>query len=150
MALVPEPVKWQKLTAVQELRECNAVTEKFGLVLSELQIQRLVNERFEALQANGRIEFGEGILKKLIRAFCSSPYIDQHSYEDTIAEMQDIFYYFKNESDDRLTDDELISFMKQTFDGRAQGSLEYLAHTSLEALCENVRNVRYRYPMGGS
>ncbi len=136
-----EPVKMQQIATLQELRECNQITEKFGLVLTEGQIKRLVNERFDALRANGRIEFGEGVLKKIIYMFCSSPYISQTDYEDIIAELQEIFYYFKNESDDLLSDDELISFMRHIFDGKAQGSLDYLANTSLEELC---RDIRYR------
>jgi len=137
-----ETIKLQQLAAIHELQECNQFTEKFGLTLSKEQIQRLVNERFDALKENGRIEFGEGVLKKLVYAFCSSPYLYQFDYEDTIAVLQEIFYYFKNESNDRLSDDELIAFMKETFDGKAQGSMEYLAETSLEELC---RNARYGY-----
>lgn len=144
MTFALETIKLQQLAAIQELQECNQFTEKFGLTLTEEQIQRLVNERFEALQENGRIEFGEGVLKKLVYAFCSSPYLYHFDYEDTIAVLQETFYYFKNESDDRLSDDELITFMKQTFDGKAQGSLEYLAETSLEELC---RNTRYGYKL---
>ena len=137
-----ETIKLQQLAAIHELQECNQFTEKFVLTLSKEQIQRLVNERFDALKENGRIEFGEGVLKKLVYAFCSSPYLYQFDYEDTIAVLQEIFYYFKNESDDRLSDDELIAFMRETFDGKAQGSMEYLAETSLEELC---RNARYGY-----
>ena len=139
MSFALETIKIQRLAAIQELQECNQITQKFGLVLSDVQIQRLINERFNALQTNGRVEFGEGILKKLVYAFCSSPYIDQIDYENTITELQEIFYYFKNESDDNISDDELISFMKHTFDGKAQGSLEYLAGTSLEELCRDSR-----------
>ena len=54
--------------------------------------------------------------------------------------MQDAFYYFKNESDDRISDDELIEYMKDTFDGKAQGSIEYLTGTSLEELCHPARD----------
>ncbi|MGE4485924.1 MAG: DUF6323 family protein [Oscillospiraceae bacterium] len=137
-----EPVKMQMLEARQELRELNDLTAQFGLYLSEEQIQSLVERRFGALKDTGRIEFGEGILKKLVCAFCDSPYISRENYEDTIIELQDSFYYFKNESNDLIPDDELIEFMKRNFNGKAQGSLDYLAGTSLEDLC---RNTRYGY-----
>ncbi len=134
-----DPISMQRMAAVDELRECNQLTARFGLRLSEEQIQSLVNFRFEALQNTMRIEFGEGVLRKLIYAFCDSPYISQENYEETIAELQDSFYYFKNESMDRFSDDELIEYMKAVFDGRAQGSLEYLCGTSLEELCRYAR-----------
>lgn len=134
-----EPIRMQMLAAADELRECNALTARFGLSLSEKQIQGIVESRFGALRDTGRIEFGEGILKKLVYAFCDSPYLTQENYEETILELQDSFYYFKNESIDRLSDDELIEFMKTVFDGRAQGSLAYLSGTSLEELCRYAR-----------
>lgn len=134
-----EAVKTQMLAATQELQNCNELTARFGLTLTEQQIQLIVERRFTALRETGRIEFGEGILKKLVYAFCDSPYIYQESYEATILELQDSFYYFKNESKDHISDDELIENMKNFFDGRAQGSLEYLSGTSLEDLCRYAR-----------
>ena len=129
----------QMLTAANELCECNNLTARFGLTLSEAQIHSLVERRFNALMDTGRIEFGEGILKKLVYSFCDSPYLTQENYEETIIELQDSFYYFKNESMDRISDDELIEFMSAVFNGRAQGSLEYLSGTSLEELCRYAR-----------
>ena len=130
----------QMLMAVNELRECNKLTARFGLTLSETQIHSLVERRFNALLDTGRIEFGEGILQKLVYSFCDSPYLTQENYEETITELQDSFYYyFKNESMDRISDDELIEFMSAVFNGRAQGSLDYLSGTSLEELCRYAR-----------
>lgn len=135
-------INMQKLQAAEELRECNELTVRFGLSFSEQQIQSIIEKRFNALKDTGRIEFGKGILKMLITEFCDSPYITQENYEDTILELQDSFYYFKNESNDLISDEELISFMKHHFDGICQGSLEYLCDMTLEELC---RNTRYGY-----
>ena len=135
-----EPAKLQLLKETQELRSVNEFSIKYGLSLSENQIQNLAEKRFEALKDTGRIEFGEGILKKLIYAFCDSPYIHQQNYEDTIIELQEAFYYFKNETDDQLTDDELIEYMKASFDGIGQGSVEFLTGSSLEELRRNARH----------
>jgi hypothetical protein len=132
----------QKAKTIEELRRCNDLTVGYGLFLTEQQIMSLAQRRFDALKETGRVEFGEGILPKLISAFCDSPYLTQENYEDAILDLQDSFYYFKNESMDRISDDELISFMKSHFDGFCQGSLEYLCGTSLDELC---RNTRYGY-----
>lgn len=129
-----------------ELRECNDLTVYYGLYLSEGQMREVAQRRFEALQNTGRVEFGSGILKKLLIAFRDSPYLTRENYEDAILELQDSFYYFKNESMDRIPDDELIAFMKEKFDGACQGSLEALSGTSLEDLC---RNTRYGYRADG-
>ena len=129
----------QMLTAADELRECNELTARFGLTLSETQIQSLVKRRFDALLDTGRIEFGGGILQKLVNSFCDSPYLTQENYEETITQLQDSFYYFKNESMNRISDDDLIEFMSAVFNGRAQGSLDYLSGTSLEELSRYAR-----------
>lgn len=126
--------------AKQEVRECNKISEQYGLSLNENEIKELVECRISALKDNGRIEFAGGILPKLIYAFCDSPFIEKENYEITLATLQDAFYYFKNESYDGFTDDELIEYMVKVFNGRAQGSAEYLIGTSLDALCRYARN----------
>ena len=129
-----------------ELRSTNALAGQYGLSLSERQIQTIAERRVEALEATGRIEFGRGIVKALVEAFCDSPFIDQENYEETILELLDSFYYFKNESEDRIPDDELIALMRQKFNTVCQGSVEYLSGTTLEDLC---RNTRFGYDTDG-
>jgi len=133
------PIQMQIAAAMQDLDACNELSSRFGLALTGEQMLRLTEQRFQALKFTGRIEFGEGVLKKLVTVFCDSLYITQQNYEETLGELQDIFYYFKNESGDTLSDDELIEAMKSVFDGKAQGSLEYLSGASLENLCRIIR-----------
>lgn len=127
-------------SARQELSECNAFSEQYGLTLSDSEIEELIECRTNALKDSGRVEFSGGILPKLIYAFCDSPYIDRDDWESTLAELQEAFYYFKSDSKDKYTDDELIEFMVKVFNGRAQGSAEYLIGTSLDSLCRYARS----------
>lgn len=129
----------QRETAKKELFACNSLSAQYGLSLSDDAIEELLEAREESLKRAGRVEFGGGILPKLIYAFCDSPYVEQEHYEELLVELQDAFYYFKNESLDLYTDDELIDFMSAVFNGRAQGSVEYLLSTSVEALCRFAR-----------
>jgi hypothetical protein len=121
------------------LRASNERSARFGLLLSDAEIDMLTERRFEALAQTGRVEFGEGILPALARTFCDSPFLSRENYADTLAQLQDDFYYYKGEAEELLSDDELIEAMKTVFDGRAQGSLAYLEGTSLEALCRQAR-----------
>ena len=89
------------------------------------------------------MEFGGGVFQKLIYAFCDSVYIRQDNYADTLASLQDIFYLYKNESMDILTDDELIELMREAFDGECEGSLEYLEETCLEQIARAIRGGSY-------
>lgn len=136
---LPELVRLSLLAEEQSLRACNEITAKYGLSLSEAQIRALTERRFGALRDTGRVEFGGGIMKKLIVAFCDSPYLEPDSYEETLCDLQDSFYYYKNEFRDQIADDELIDLLKRVFDGRAQGSADYLAGLSPEELCRYAR-----------
>ena len=121
--------------AAAEVLACNEVSGRYGLQLTDAEARELVEYRAAALKNTGRVEFSGGVLPKLIRSFCDSPYLDPENYESTLIDLQEAFYYFKSESEDRFTDDKLIEYMAKVFNGRAQGSAEYLIGTSLEALC---------------
>ncbi len=129
----------QNESEINQIEKCNEFSSKFGLVLTNAQIRTLSEERFNTLKRYGRVELGKGILDKLIFEFCDSPFIWQENYMDTLSDLQDIFYYFKNESLDEFTDDELIRYMRKSFDNECQGSIEYLRETSLEDVCRSIR-----------
>ena len=128
--------------AVDEIEKCNEYTSKFGLTLSRQDAIRLVETRNSSLKSCGRIEFGGGVIDKLIKEFCDSPYISKHNYVETLNELVEIFYFYKNDTLDLISDEELIKFMKDSFNGRCQGSLELLAGRELEKM---ARNLRYGY-----
>lgn len=134
--MLPQLSGWSAMACVEGLRRSNDMSARFGLSLSEPQMQALARRRQEALLDTGRVELGEGILPRLIEAFCDSPYLCQANWEETLGELQELFYYFKNESRDRLSDDELIDGMKRLFDGPARGATEYLAGLPVEAFTD--------------
>lgn len=117
-----------------ELERYNRQTAPFGLVLSEKAMERLCRQREEALRESGRIAFGEPVLGKLIAAFCASPYLAQSEYEETLMELQTLFYYFKNECRDLLSDDELIEGMRLIYEEAAGGSVAFLSEVEWETM----------------
>lgn len=126
--------------AVNEVMKCNGLTERFGLVLTQAQATELVETRHAALCDNGRIEFGGGATSKLINAFCDSPYLSMENYGEVLHELTELFYYYKSETMDLITDDDLIKFMKSSFDGVCQGSLDLLSKRELYRLAKNLRS----------
>ena len=130
----------QLVKTKEEIRCCNDFSRVYGLSLTEADITELVELRGQALHSTGRVEFGGGILPKLIRSCCKSSYVEAYNYAATLGELQDAFYYFKNESQDLFSDDELIEFMEKVFNGQAHGSTEVLSTISLEQLCRWARN----------
>ena len=133
-----EIINKRKQLEFANIKKCNEYTSKYGLVLSDNQINNLLERRKETLEKTGRVEFREGIIDKLIKEFCDSPYINQENYAKTLYELIEIFYEYKNETMDLITDDELIEFMKKSFDGICQGDLEYLSGTVMYKMRENL------------
>ena len=120
------------------LAQCNEASARYGRVLSEAQMAALARRRSQALRSTGRVEFGEGVLPKLARAFCSSSCIQPADYADTLAELQDLFYQLKGDCRERLADDELIDAMVLVFQ-RTGGSLEFLSGMEPDELCQIAR-----------
>lgn len=112
--------------AVVEIERCNTFTARFGLTLSHCDAIELVETQARALKNNGRIEFSGGVITKLIGQFCDSPYVNRDNYTETLHDLLETFYYFKNETWDLISDDNLIEFMKERFNGHNQGSVELL------------------------
>ena len=127
------------------IRTTNEYTNQFGLCLTDDDIQDLLIRRRECLSEQQRVEFGTSILDKIIFAFCDSNYIYQDNYVETIARLQNIFYLYKNESMDELTDEELITRMRNAFDDECQGSLEYLEETYLDQFARDIRASTRRF-----
>ncbi|NBJ16399.1 MAG: hypothetical protein FNP40_12730 [Dehalobacter sp. 4CP] len=125
--------------AVHEILECNEQTARFGLQLSASEALELVETRAHSLRSFGRVEFAGGMINKLILRFCDSPFLSCHNYASALNDLIETFYYFKNETLDEISDDELIGLMKVYFDGNCQGSLELLQNRELEALARNIR-----------
>ncbi|MFT3982713.1 MAG: DUF6323 family protein [Lachnospiraceae bacterium] len=129
----------QQKKEVQRVISCNEKTEQYGLSLTVEDAQELMVYRSDALQEARRIEFGEGILPELIFAFCDSDFINQDNYTETLGQLQELFYMYKNESQDGLTDTELIKFMRIQFDEVCFGDIDYLRETCLERFARAVR-----------
>lgn len=114
--------------------KCQTLAERYGMKLTRRQFEALGQARHQTLEATGRLDFGGGVADRLVYAFCDSPFSDSNGFASLLMEMQELFYTFRNETLDVLTDEELISVMEQLFNGEAQGSLEYLSEVPSQRL----------------
>lgn len=124
---------------LSEVVAANEKIGRFGLVISPEQALEISKARSVALKNSGRVEFGADIIKRIILEFCDSPYIDKSNFSDIVCELVDIFYHYKNETLDNISDDELIHFMKKCFDGPCHGSTELLSDRELFRLSQNIK-----------
>lgn len=128
-----------KQLQITQVLETNKFTEKYGLALSKEDAEILAEERVHTLQNEQRVEFGQGILPKIIYTFCDSPYIMQENYCESLIRLQEIFYLYKNEMQDEITDDELLEFMQEQFETVCCGDFDYLENTCLDIFSQAVR-----------
>ncbi len=110
-----------------KLMECNRFLNEYGLSLSSKDINSIIERRSSALKNNKRIEFDVEIIAKVIREFFDSPYISNDNFVETINEIIELFYYYKNETNDSISDDDLLKFMRKYYDDFAHGDLDYLS-----------------------
>ena len=134
--LVTDPLLTAYPVFYEELEECVPVMLRYGMELSEKQIRYLYEERADALKQTGRMEFGESAVKKMILAFCSSPYLTRECPENEIGDLLAAFYEWKNITRERFGDDELIEIMRNYYDGKAEGSVEKILDLTEEEIAE--------------
>lgn len=104
----------------------NEKTKEFGLILTEEQIENLVDVRKYSLLDNSLLEIGSSIIEDIILEFYSSPYISKIDYDETLYELVEIFYSLRNIFNYKVPDAYIIKAMREHFDTDAYGATELL------------------------
>lgn len=137
-----ESTNWMALlerAQIQKVMESNQYTEQYGLTLSAQDAEVLTQERKSTLMEQKRVEFGESILPRIIYEFCDSAFISQSNYVESLVRLQEIFFLYKNEMLDEISDEELLNFMKEQFETVCFGDFDYLEGTCLDIFAQAVR-----------
>jgi hypothetical protein len=133
------PIALINNNAAHDLLLCNDFTAKQGLALTFAQARELIETKYTALKNTGRIEIEGGAIHKIITIFHDSAYIDAANYAAVLHCLVETFYYFKNETFEAVSDDELIQTMKSFFEESCNGSLELLQGRELEKFSAKIR-----------
>ncbi|GMQ58629.1 DUF6323 family protein [Vallitalea sediminicola] len=128
---------------MNDIIKLNEETITYGLSLSKREIMQIIEVRNDLLKGYGRIELGTEVINKLIKSFYDSSYIQQDMYMSTLMELQEIFYYMKNETEDNLSDDEIVELLKEFFEDYCKGSIELLQGREIELFARNQR-IKYQ------
>ena len=102
----------QEQNITTQVLQANQHSQWFGLVLTEEDAKLIAQESSRTLKEQMRVEFGPGIAQKIIYEFCNSAYLNPNNFTNSIIRLQEIFYLYKNEMEDEITDDELLHLMK--------------------------------------
>lgn len=106
-----------------ELLETNEESKEYGLALSESDVKDIITSRNYTLKGYGRIELDIKTTKQLIENIYKSQFTNINDYLETINDMQEIFYYLKNETDDKICDDEIIEILDELYE-KFSGNLD--------------------------
>lgn len=124
----------------KEILDLNPVSMEYGLLLSEEEARELSDTRNTALTENERIEIGVGAVEKIIRRFCTSHYVTQENYSYVLNEVTALFYYIKTDTEDRISDNDLIEELFRRFELRCNGSVDTLVSVEGERIIRMVNS----------
>ena len=91
----------------------------YGLTLTEEDVRQITRNTKETLKKTGRIETCTDSLEKIIAFLYSSPYTQKDYYVEVISDMEEIFYFFKNQVLDLLSDDEIIEILEKAYNEKS-------------------------------
>ena len=109
-----------------ELIALNEKTSEYGITLSEKDCAEIAEFRSETLRDSERIEIGVGAVQRIIEEFCESSYISQKNFKDAVAGLLECFYTIKSETDDKVSDDDALNFLRYLFETEAGGDVSKL------------------------
>lgn len=102
--------------AKNEILKINEESSAYGLILTPNDVEDIIKSRGYTLKTYGRIDLNMDVTKKLINKIYKSQYTDKDDYVETINDLQDIFYYLKNETLDKISDDEIIDLISEFYE----------------------------------
>lgn len=112
---------------INEVKELNKETIKYGLVLSDFEIRDLVNNKNNVLKSVGRIEIDKSAVTLIISEFCKSSYISSEEWANVVNEIITLFYNVRSEISDNVSDFDLVKFMYNIFENKVHGVVELLS-----------------------
>lgn len=104
------------------LLNTNTKSEKYGLKLSNQDVQDLLESRERVLKDYERTETSADALKNIIEYFCESSYLQQDEYTETIADIQTLYYHLLNDQEG-VPDAAIIEVLKRLYDNECKGSI---------------------------
>lgn len=117
-----------------EILKINEESSVYGLILTSENVEEIIKSRGYSLKTYGRIDLNMDATKKIINKIYISQYTDKDDYAEIINDLQDIFYYLKNETLDKISDNEIIDIIG-----------EFYEETS--GRIDNVQNLAEKYAL---
>lgn len=126
-----------QIIQANEILELNKKSQIYGLTLNKEDVKEIITSRNDTLKSYGRIELNIDVTKKIIEVLYESQYTDKDDYVESINDLQEIFYYLKNETLDQISDVEIIEIIDE-FYNKCSGRID-VVQEKCEAFAKNYR-----------
>lgn len=117
------------IVAKNEILKINEESSAYGLILTPEDVEEIIKSRAHSLKTYGRIDLNMDVTKKLINKIYTSQYTDKDDYVEIINDLQDIFYYLKNETLDEISDYEIIDIIVEFYE-KTSGRMDNIQNLS--------------------
>ena len=124
---------------IEKLVDLNAKANNYGLVITESVAREIAVYRNNALIENERVEMKSDAIARLTSAFLETRYIEQQDFAATIGEIINLFYLIKTETENTISDDDLISEMLKVFDNTCFGVIEIMWNKGTEKILRKYK-----------
>lgn len=124
----------------EEILALNEVSQNYGLVLTEEDAKELSEMRNKAIVENERVEIGVGAVPDIIKRFCTSRYVSKENYTYILNEVTYLFYYIKTETNDKISDHDLIEELFDRFELYCRGSIDTLEGREVERIIRKINS----------
>ena len=120
-----------------QILEINDKSVDYGLVLSPKDVEEVIKSRKDSLKTYGRIDLNMDITEKIMEILYTSQYTDKDDYLELINDLQDIFYYLKNETLDEISDNEILDKISEFYE-KTSGRIDNVQNLA-EKFANNYR-----------
>jgi len=124
---------------VADLRITNDDIKGIGAYLTERGIHEVLAARQSSLARQGRLQWSLEMTEKLLERASSSPYAEQDTLPQVIADWFEVILYIQNQTTDFIADDDIIFAVAEYYDNFCGGDADLLRGKAADRIVKNFR-----------
>ena len=126
-------------THVADLRITNDDIKGIGAYLTERGIHEVLAARQSSLARQGRLQWSLEMTEKLLERASSSPYAEQDTLPQVIADWFEVILYIQNQTTDFIADDDMIFAVAEYYDNFCGGDADLLRGKAADRIVKNFQ-----------
>lgn len=124
---------------VADLRIANDDIKGIGAYLTERGIHEVLAARQSSLARQGRLQWSLEMTEKLLERASSSPYAEQDTLPQVIADWFEVILFIQNQTTDFIADDDIIFAVAEYYDNFCGGDADLLRGKAADRIVKNFQ-----------